>query len=116
MAKSNAQTLGEQVRELKWGQRSVDKVERSPWAGCCNPYAPHTPPKHCILWLELLSILPSDCRRIRTEDWNFVERLKDKSNLRESSMTGEERQVFEELNDVLQVEDLFPDTNRIKFN
>ena len=81
-----------------------------------NVYAPHTPALRCILWLKLLSSLPRDCRWVLLGDWNFVERREDKSNHRASASSEEEKRLFGELKDLLQVEDKFPSSHNIKFS
>ena len=81
-----------------------------------NVYAPHSSHERCLLWEELLSLLPRDYRWIFVGDWNFVERAIDKSNLKESVVTEVEKRVFEELKDVFQLEDPFPASNRIQFS
>ena len=81
-----------------------------------NVYAPHTSAQRCALWADLLANLPGDCRWVLVGDWNFTERSSDKSSQRAPSTTEEERQVFAELKDQLQVVDDFPVTNRPRFS
>ena len=81
-----------------------------------NIYAPHSSHERCLLWEELLTALPRDCRWVFSGDWNFVERAIDKSNLKESTMSEIEKRVFREFKDTFQVEDPFPTTNRIRFS
>ena len=33
-----------------------------------NVYAPHSPPERCALWVELIDVLPRDCRWLMTGD------------------------------------------------
>ena len=70
-----------------------------------NIYAPHLSHERCLLWEELLTSLPGDCRWVFSGDWNFVERAIDKSNLKESIMSEMEKRVFKELKDTFQLED-----------
>ena len=81
-----------------------------------NVYAPHSSCERCMLWEELLSSLPRDCKWIGLGNWNFVERAIDKPNLKESIITEVEKRVFEELKDAFQLEDPFPASNRIRFS
>ena len=81
-----------------------------------NIYAPHSSHERCILWEELLTSLPRDCRWVFVGDWNFVERATDKSNLKESIVSEMEKRVFEELKDTFQLEDPFPATNHIWYS
>ena len=81
-----------------------------------NVYTPHSSHERCLLWEELLTSLPRDCRWVFSGDWNFVERAIDKSNLKESIMSEMEKRVFGELKDTFQVQDLFPTSNRICFS
>ena len=81
-----------------------------------NIYVPHSSRERCLLWEELLTSLPRDCRWVFSGDWNFVERAIDKSNLKESIMTETEKRIFKELKDAFQLEDPFPASNRIHFS
>ena len=81
-----------------------------------NVYAPHSSHERCLLWEELLTLLPRDYMWVFSGDWNFVERAIDKSNLKESIMWEMEKRVFGELKDTFQVEDPFPASNRIRFS
>lgn len=84
--------------------------------GVLNVYAPHNSQERCFLWEELLTCLPRDCRWVFIGDWNFVEQARDKSNLTPSHISGEEKRLFNTLKEVLQVEDKFPISNRIKYS
>ena len=81
-----------------------------------NIYAPHLSQERCLLWENLLTSLLRDCRWIFWGNWNFFERTKDKSNLKESTMTEMEKRIFKELKEAFQLEDPFPASNRIRFS
>lgn len=81
-----------------------------------NVYCPHNSPQRCLLWEELMNSLPQGCRWIALGDWNFVEHARDKSNNRATNRTIEEKRLFHEFKALLQVEDNFPRSNKIKFS
>ena len=81
-----------------------------------NIYALHLSWERCLLWEELLALLPRDCRWVFSGDWNFVERAIDKSNLKESIVSEMEKRVFEELKGTFQLKDPFLASNRIRFS
>lgn len=81
-----------------------------------NVYAPHSSADRCTLLMELISILRRVCRWVLAGDWNFDERRIDKSNTRALSLTEEERRIFCELKDLLQVVDNFPTSNSVQYS
>ena len=81
-----------------------------------NVYAPHSLAERSALWMELLARLPQGCRWLMAGDWNFVERSVDKSNSRLSSVTKEEKRIFQEFKDHFQVEDSFSAGSRLKYS
>lgn len=81
-----------------------------------NVYAPHTSTERCNFWLELLAILPRDCRWVFSGDWNFVKDCMAKSSRRAPSTSGMEKRVFSELKATFQVTDSFPASNRIRYS
>lgn len=69
--------------------------------GVLNVYAPHSLVDRRELWMELITILPRDCRWVMAGDWNFVERRADKSNARASSVSETQKRFFQELKELL---------------
>lgn len=81
-----------------------------------NVYASNSIGERCQLWQELIDTLPVDCKWILAGDWNFVSNQRDKTNECGRLVSGVEAGIFAQLLDLLQVQDTFPSSNRIRFN
>lgn len=79
-----------------------------------NVYAPNSPSERRILWDELASILPRDCRWVLGGDWNVVEFPEDKSNSAGNILAGAERVSFHQLLVGLEVNDPFDRSSPLK--
>lgn len=80
-----------------------------------NVYASTSVRERSFLWEELREELPKDCCWIICGDWNFVEHIRDKSNLNGRVITTGESRVFSLLKDALNVGENFRSSNGVRF-
>ena len=81
-----------------------------------NVYASNSIGERYQLWQELIDTLPTDCKWILAGDWNFVSNQRDKTSECRRLVSGVEAGIFVLLLDLLQVQDEFPSSNRIRFS
>ena len=80
-----------------------------------NIYASTNVKIRCNLWKILLEELLKDCKWFLGGDWNFVEQSFDKLNPNGQIILVGERRLFSLLSDALNVEDVYPTNNKLKF-
>lgn len=81
-----------------------------------NVYASTIVRERLELWAKLLSSLETDCKWILCGDWNFVEHRADKFTMCGKIISPAEQHAFATLIGALNLEEIFPRHNAIKFS
>jgi hypothetical protein len=81
-----------------------------------NVYAPNLAATKNELWVELIGILPNDCRWLFAGNWNFIEREQDKSKNNNQTMSAKEKRMFELLKLTFDVYYPFPFSNQVRYS
>lgn len=84
--------------------------------GVLNLYAPNNTRDRVVLWQELTTRLPIDCRWLISGDFNMTESAQDKSTLCSKLMSQEEKQIWEAFKSSLHLSDTFICLGKLKYS